>query len=76
MNERTKDKVEVWCKNIRTLNSDIGKQVGILDALDGGSSDGNMVGGGPGGGEIKKNYMSLIMARLQKDIEDMIGVCK
>lgn len=45
----------------------------MLEALDGGAGDGNT---GGGVGETKKNYMSLIISRLQKDIEDMIGVCK
>jgi len=27
LNDKTKDKVEGWCKNIRNLNGDIGKQV-------------------------------------------------
>ena len=72
LNEKTKDKVEGWCKNIRQLNSDIGRQVSILDSLDG-AGEGNT---GHGGGEVKRNYMNLIIGRLQKDIEDIIGVCK
>ena len=47
--------------------------MGILDALDGGSGEGNI---GHGAGEVKRNYMSLITTRLQKDIEDMVAVCK
>jgi len=43
-----------------------------LESLDG-AGDGNI---GHGGGEIKRNFMSLIIGRLQKDIEDMISVCK
>lgn len=73
LNEKTKDKAEGWCKNIRSLNSEVGKQVNFLDGLDGDASQGNI---GNGQGEIKKNYMSLVIGRLQKDIEDIIGVCK
>lgn len=72
LNEKTKDKVEGWCKNIRQLNTDIGRQVQVLDGL-GGGFDG---GGGGGSGEVKLNYMNIIIGRLQKDIEDMIAVCK
>ena len=43
-----------------------------MEALDG-ADDGNV---GHGKGETKKNYMGLIIARLQKDIEDIINVCK
>jgi hypothetical protein len=44
----------------------------MLESLDG-AGDGNI---SHGGGEVKRNYMNLIIGRLQKDIEDIIGVCK
>ena len=43
-----------------------------MESLDG-ANEGTI---GHGKGEIKKNYMGLIIARLQKDIEDIINVCK
>jgi len=72
LSDKTKDKVEGWCGNIRNLNSDIGKQVQLLDVLGGHGG----TGGVGKGGDVQRNYMGLIIMRLQKDVEDLINICK
>ena len=45
--------------------------MGILDDVDNG--DQNTEGGG---GDIKRDYFSMMVARLQKDIEELVRICE
>ena len=59
LSDKTKDKVEDWCKNIRTLNTDMGKQMHYLDNI----SVGLDMGRGDGG-NVHSNYQFIIVKRL------------
>jgi hypothetical protein len=67
---KTKDRVEGWRKNIHALTTDLKKQVNILDELDNGDNNTE------GRGDIRRDYFSMVVARLQKDIEDLVRICQ
>ena len=67
---KTKDRVEGWRKNINNLTNDLKNQVKILDNLDSGESNTE------GGGDIRKDYFSNLVNKLNKDIEDLVKVCE
>lgn len=66
---KTKDRVEGWRKNIHGLTSDLKKQVGILENLDSGEQNES------GGSDNRRDYFSMIVAKMQKDIEDLVRIC-
>ena len=50
------------------LAQDVKKQVNTLDNLDNGESNEN------GRSEVRKDYFSMMVNRLQKDIEDLVRI--
>lgn len=46
------------------------KQVGILENLDNGDEAQGA------GGDSRRDYFSMLIAKLQKDIEDLVRVCQ
>lgn len=69
-NVKTKDRVEGFRKNIQDLSKDIKAQATLLDRLDDGDENQE------GGGDIKRDYFSMMVARLQKDIEELVRICE
>jgi len=67
---KTKDRVETWRKNIHNLTGDLKKQVGILENLDNGDETQGA------GGDNRRDYFSMLIAKLQKDIEDNVRICQ
>ena len=66
----TKDRVETWKKNVHQLSQDVKRQVNTLDNLDNSESTEN------GRSEVRKDYFSMIVNRLQKDIEDLVRIAQ
>ena len=64
----TKDRVETWKKNVHGLSQDVKKQTHILDNVDNGETNEN------GRGEIRRDFFTMLVTRLQKDIEDLVRI--
>ena len=69
---QTKDRVEVWRKNLYTLTDDVSKQVKMLEDLDNGGSK----TAGEGGSEHKKDYFDHMVNQISKEIQELISICK
>ena len=67
---KTKQRVEGWNKGISTLTNDVKKGVDILDNLDNGEQTES------GGGDIRKDYFGILVAKLNKDIEEQVRICQ
>ena len=67
---KTKDRVETWRKNIHSLTNDMKKQVDILDQIDGGENTTE------GGGDMRRDYFSMLVSKLNKDIDDLMKICQ
>lgn len=67
---KTKDRVEGWRKNIHLLTNDIKAQSTLLDNLGNGEQDQE------GGSDIKRDYFSMMVARLLKDIEELVRIAE
>ena len=67
---KTKDRVEGWRKNIHLLTNDIKAQATLLDRLDDGDDNQE------GGSDIKRDYFSMMVARLLKDIEELVRIAE
>ena len=65
---KTKDRVEGWRKNISNLTADLKKQVNILEDLGSGEQTTD------GGGDMRRNYFEMIVAKMQKDIEELVRI--
>eukprot|EP00347_Sterkiella_histriomuscorum_P013878 403363022 len=68
---QTKDRVEVWRKNLHGLTDDLIKQSKLLDELDNGGTK-----TAEGGGELKKDFFDHLVTQLSKEIQDLMTICK
>ena len=67
---KTKDRVEGWRKNIHALTNDLKHQVNLLDDIGSGESNTE------GGGDMRKDFFSNLVHKLNKDIEDLVKICQ
>lgn len=67
---KTKDRVEGWRKNIHAFTNDIKAQATLLDRLNDGEDNQE------GGSDIKRDYFTMMVARLHKDIEELVRICE
>ncbi len=68
---KTKDRVEVWRKNVKNLTDDMKKQMKLLGDLETGGSK-----NAEGGGELVQDYFDLLVTQVSKEIQDLMSVCK
>jgi len=68
----TKDRVEVWRKNLHSMTDDIHKQAKLLDELEFGGNKNT----GEGGGEMQFDYFDHLVNQISKEINDLIVICK
>ena len=66
---KTKDRVEGWRKNVGALTGQLKSQIRNLNELGDGEAQGD------GRGDTRRDYFTMIVSRLQKDIEDQVKIC-
>ena len=67
---KTKDRVDEWRRNIAELAQDQKKGLDALEAIEG--NDSSQQGRG---GEFVRDYFGLLVARVQKDVEELVRIC-
>lgn len=69
---QTKDRVEVWRKNLHGLTDELMKQAKMLEEL----GDGGAGKSAEGGSELKVDYFDHLVGQISKDINELIMLCK
>ncbi len=69
---QTKDRVEVWRKNLHNLTEELMKQGKMLEEL----GDGASGKATDGGGELKVDYFDFLVQQISKEIQELIVTCK
>ena len=68
----TKERVEIWRKNLHGLTDDLMKQAKMLEEL----GDGGAGKTAEGGGELKIDYFDFLVGQISKEIQELIVICK
>lgn len=68
---QTKKRVDEWNANLKTFHEKNKDQVNLLDAIQRGEAKGM-----GGVGSSTRDYFGMIVARMAKDIEDLVRICQ
>lgn len=69
---KTKERVEVWRKNLHGLTDELMKQAKVLEDL---GENGGAGMSSDGGSEMKVNYFDHMVNQISKEIHDLMGIC-
>ena len=68
---QTKDRVEVWRKNLHGLTDELMKQAKVLEEL---GENGGAGGSSEGGNDMKVNYFDHLVNQISKEIHDIMAI--
>ena len=68
---QTKDRVEVWRKNLHGLTDELMKQAKVLEEL---GENGGAGGASDGGNDMKVNYFDHLVNQISKEIHDIMSI--